>query len=419
MSKLVLLLFLASACLALTVEAPDSVYLGGNYSVSGSAKSSTVYVIIISPTSDVKVAQVEAVNGEYSYAIQIPEDAPLGTYICLVLSPGADGEFSVDWKKYISFKGNRSEILKMLEKDRELYEKSDDEYQNSTFTVHVVERNISVFSAFKINRTSSIAKDSLGNLLEITGDAIRFERIGGKLSIYVPVGGNLSEFFDEASKIRITKNMLKVPLEGASGEEIGEIAASVSDVSPSGGRVRAGIKELRLRIHEVGYNFSDIKPKVGDSKVMLDAKLKDIPERAEFRLRLRATVGAEALKEFQSAATKNMLKIRDVAYGVEVEHKNLDADGANITLKVNREWAELHGVENVKVFRRWDGGTDILPTTFAGYEGNQAVFEAKSPGLSIFALVATERVETQTPSPPGFELLVAILALILAMIRRR
>jgi hypothetical protein len=66
-------------------------------------------------------------------------------------------------------------------------------------------------------------------------------------------------------------------------------------------------------------------------------------------------------------------------------------------MKVGRAWADAYHTENVKVFRMSDGVQEALPTTFVGYDGDYAVFQAVSAGgLSTFGLVAL------TPLPTAF-----------------
>jgi hypothetical protein len=58
-------------------------------------------------------------------------------------------------------------------------------------------------------------------------------------------------------------------------------------------------------------------------------------------------------------------------------------------MKAGRAWAESYGMDKIKIFRYTEEGErQILPTSFKGYEGDRAIFEATSPdSLSTFGLV--------------------------------
>jgi hypothetical protein len=81
-----------------------------------------------------------------------------------------------------------------------------------------------------------------------------------------------------------------------------------------------------------------------------------------------------------------------VAYGIRVDKTALTGNSvgkATLTMKVGRNWADAYGTEKIRVFRMSDGVKEVLPTTFKGYEGDYAVFEAVSEGgLSTFGLAA-------------------------------
>jgi hypothetical protein len=99
---------------------------------------------------------------------------------------------------------------------------------------------------------------------------------------------------------------------------------------------------------------------------------------------------------FALAASDEGLGLSDIAYVVDVDAP-ASAGEAIITMKVNRAWADNYGVDNVVIFRYYDGTCQMLDTTFEGYEGDLAVFQATSPdGLSTFGLGST-----YTPAPAG------------------
>jgi hypothetical protein len=84
--------------------------------------------------------------------------------------------------------------------------------------------------------------------------------------------------------------------------------------------------------------------------------------------------------------------ILDVAYGIRVDKTGLtgiNVGKTTLTMKVGRNWADAYGTDKIRVFRMSDGVKEVLPTTFKGYEGDYAVFEAISEGgLSTFGLAA-------------------------------
>ena len=108
---------------------------------------------------------------------------------------------------------------------------------------------------------------------------------------------------------------------------------------------------------------------------------------------------------FELAAVKAGYEIGEISYVIMVDKSNLTLDNvgrAIITMKVGRNWADAHGLENINILRLSDDIREVLPTTFIGYEEEHAVFEAVSEGgLSYFGLAVLVPLPTPQDSSSG------------------
>jgi hypothetical protein len=185
--------------------------------------------------------------------------------------------------------------------------------------------------------------------------------------------------------------IMTVPGEGGSGGSVSiQARATVSiDVVAQFEIVEAtGTFEIPQQL----FDFTDLDADVGKCAVRIDVDIYDAPEGAAIVIGACKEVPAELNPGLELAASDAGVAIDDLAYVVRVEKVNLTAEKAGpatVTLKVGRAWAERHGPENINIFRLSNESGVLLPTTFIGYEGEFAVFEAVSEGgLAYFALAA-------------------------------
>ena len=153
-----------------------------------------------------------------------------------------------------------------------------------------------------------------------------------------------------------------------------------------------------VSIPELTIDFSSVGPEVGEVTVSIDVDISNAPANASIEMTAMKELTEYIRSEFELAATPSYLSIpvEDIAYVIGVDTTSLGAGNigaATITMKVGRAWADRWGTDNIKIFRiGGEGKKEALPTEFAGYEGDYAVFVGTSEkGLSYFGLVATSK----------------------------
>jgi hypothetical protein len=221
------------------------------------------------------------------------------------------------------------------------------------------------------------------------------------LPVKLAVGKGLSSFEHAPSGIALKDDEFSMPLR-AGAEVAAHIRAKVQEVVGRGNTAEMVVEKLQMETKAIEANLSGEKPRVGQVLAKLVADLKDMPEQAEVKVTPLAALARERQQAVEEAAKNQDLRIKEIAYAVEVEHQNLDVNGANITLTVSREWVESQGgTDKVRIFREGDDGSkQVLRTVFLGYDGDNAVFEGVSPGLSVFSLAAVETGAETVPAPP-------------------
>jgi hypothetical protein len=278
----------------------------------------------------------------------------------------------------------------------------------------------------------AVAKDSQGNSIEITADTITTaETAEGKTKFILPLalteGQTLASFNDPETGIDFSVNKLTIPIDDLEGNEVMSIIAETGECRGTGTTAEAVAIKMELKSEDFEADLSTTDPDVGEVGASFTVELKSIPENAFVKATVSKTVDPAAQSAFQLAATDAGTEIADIAYTFNVERVNLEnktnLGEATITMKAGKAWAEGYGIDRIRIFRYTEEGeSQMLPTEFKGYEGDQAIFEATSPdGLSIFGLVAL------TPAPTNWALiigsivggLVVIAVLVYLFIRRR
>ncbi len=162
--------------------------------------------------------------------------------------------------------------------------------------------------------------------------------------------------------------------------------------------VPQGTSTVAIPEQLLDFSKSKVNPDVGRCAVSIDVDIANAPAGANIKLTAMEELSAEVTSGFELAATDAKLSIVNVAYGIRVDKTSLTADNigtATITMKVNRNWADNYGIDNIKIFRISDGTREVLPTTFSGYDGDYAVFVGTSAGgLSTFGLAAVSPLST-------------------------
>lgn len=222
----------------------------------------------------------------------------------------------------------------------------------------------------------------------------------------------------------------EVATKDAKGREIGFLTVKTKD---------GQVDEVKWKSNPIEVDFSQVDPAVGQAEVQIDIDMgATLPDEMALSIAPKKDDGLKsAVDKLGPTFTVEFGKrLKDVAYSVEIgaavtlEVKGDVAappgaaaiQGATLDFKVNRAWADEHGTDNVRIFRQSDDGqVTTLPTTFVGHVGAQSLFQATTPGLSVFSLAAVEPVPAATPpaQQPGFEVLAALGALGAALVLLR
>jgi len=161
-------------------------------------------------------------------------------------------------------------------------------------------------------------------------------------------------------------------------------------------RHRIGTRTGQVETSQYWFDFTELDASIGKCAVQIGLDVRDAPEGAAIEIAAMKTLPAKVNPGFEVVASETGMSILDVAYVIQVDKSNLATENmgsATITLKVGRSWVEHYGVGNIRVLRLNEGAGQALPTSFVGYEGDLAVFQAVSEdGLSYFGLVAISPV---------------------------
>ncbi len=256
----------------------------------------------------------------------------------------------------------------------------------------------SVVTTFLVS-SEAVAVDSQGARIPVFHDLLDVQVHDEKGWITLPLaleqGQSLVFFSDPGSGLQIAENRFNMPVKDLSGKEVMAIQGEVEEVRSEGGETMVTAKDVVLSLNELSANLSSADRRVGQVGISFEVKLKSLPF---FTVSTQVTItkdpSAKASTAFVLTALDTDRAVADVACALNIEKANLE-DGINlgqavITMKAGRAWADRYGLDRVSIMRYTEEGqTQILDTTFQGYEGDMAVFQATSPdGLSIFGLVA-------------------------------
>lgn len=202
---------------------------------------------------------------------------------------------------------------------------------------------------------------------------------------------------DKAAILKFASHEVATP--DAAGKDIGVLKVKAED---------GKFKEAYWESKPIAVDFSEVAPDVGKGEVKVNLGLTDVPEAA--KLKFSAKRDDEVKKAIERGSSGKNLKLLGVAFSVDVE-TDMPVKDATFQVKCNKAWADKHGTGKVRVIRQSGGATEFLETNFKGYEGDLAIFETTSPGLSVFSLAAVEPAAAPPTKSPGFEAVLGLAAL--------
>jgi len=242
------------------------------------------------------------------------------------------------------------------------------------------------------------ATGSHGEAIPITGDSLSLQVSEGKARLTLPIalseGQTLTSFTDPVSGMELSGNELTIPIKDSSGNEVMSIVFEIEQVKGDGDTTEVVAKKVTLKSTELGVDLSQDDDKAGQVSASFEVDLKSLPPDASINISISQDPDEDVLTSFELVAMGDGNVVADIACTLSVEKTNLengiDLGEAIIIMKVGRAWVERYGVDNVQIMRySEEGECQVLRTTFMGYEGEQALFQAASPGgLSVFGLAA-------------------------------
>ena len=272
-----------------------------------------------------------------------------------------------------------------------------------------------------VNAATTVVKDSLGNIVTLSGDALRIEAktTGAGNRIVLPVnltqGGKIESFEDTTTGIKIVKGAdgkftAEIPVaRDASGKVLLKIVADLDGAPTNDGTdTSAGITRMRLVSEETQQDLSALDATLGNVGFRFDADLRDLPEGATLSAELKGTLPEDDKTAFFALAGTSGLDIKEFGPVLVITKTNLqngrDIGEARLTMRVSAAWiAKQGGPGNVRMLRRSDeGDTEVLVTTCVGPDAeNNFTCTAISPrGFSTFVLAAaSQTAPTPTPTP--------------------
>jgi len=237
-----------------------------------------------------------------------------------------------------------------------------------------------------------------GEAIPISGDSLSLQVSGGKAGLTLPIalseGQTLTSFTDPVSGLELSGNELTIPLKDPSGNQVMSIVFEIDEIKGDGDTTEVVAKKVTLKSTELGVDLSQDDDKAGQVSASFEVDLKSLPPDASINISISQHPDEDVLTSFELVAMGDGNVVADIACTLSVEKTNLengiDLGEAIIIMKVGQAWVERYGVDNVQIMRHSEEGEgQVLPTTFIRYEGEQAIFQAASPGgLSVFGLAA-------------------------------
>ncbi len=250
----------------------------------------------------------------------------------------------------------------------------------------------------------AVAETALRKNITVRAGKMNISTIDGKRVVKIPVdlndGEKLSKMEDRVNGIKIEGDTVELPLKSKVGKSVARIIMQTEGVVGKDGSGEASVTKMVMKSDEVRAEFKaavsqELKTRLKETKVTIDADLKDLPEGVSVDIK-SSDVPERKLAKFKELAKKVNLEIKDRVVAVEVEKENLTnidhIERAKIKIKVDKEWVNsVGGVSKARIVREDSENYEILNTTAVGEEDGLVVFEGDSPnGLSLYALVTVE-----------------------------
>lgn len=283
--------------------------------------------------------------------------------------------------------------------------------------------------------SEATATDSRGEALLLTEGQFTVAIVQSEARLELPVTlsaeGSLQSFNDPASGITVENRKVTIPVKSADGVETMTITADVERVQSEAAGARVVATNVLLTSKELSVDFSGDSRTADRISVSFEVQLKSLPQNASATTSVSREISLEARRGFEMNALLDGKAVAEIGAVLTVEKTNLeggvDLGSAQITMKIGRDWVNKYGQEKIKILRYGDrGDSTVLDTSFAGYEGDQAVFRGASPnGLSSFALTALIPLRAPFNWLPiaggvgGSGAALAVAVLLLRRIRRR
>ncbi|MEW5955964.1 MAG: hypothetical protein AB1626_05530, partial [Candidatus Micrarchaeota archaeon] len=281
------------------------------------------------------------------------------------------------------------------------------EFQAKAAVVSVSLENARVGRGTEITVTGGIGTDTT----VIGGAAPSIYPEGRQLKLFLPVRAGKDSVLDavEAQNFSFENRFFSADLFEA-GRKTGAITAETGEPTPEANGTSALITKLALETSEQNFLLEDLQTIA--SAQFAGARLSiELNEFIEGSGVVLAPSASNAATEggFAAAAQANGLKLVKRVLGLRVD-RNVLENGVQVKKVVVRmnagsQWINANGGPGAaRILRESGGRYEVLETRFLGEDSQGTfLFEADSPGLSVFALYMVETIGEEAAASPAVE----------------
>ncbi len=258
--------------------------------------------------------------------------------------------------------------------------------------------------------SKSEARDASGALVRpATGQKIALAQIDGALTLVMPVSlprdAVLKTFNDPDTGVSFDNNTLTIPIKNDQGSTQMTITATTGRPMGTGSSATATVEKLELRSAPAGADFSGEDPKVGVASASVNVELKSLPEGAGFSFAVSKNPDPTVQQSLSSTLPGNGRRLADSALTLSGTRTGLsagDTGAATVTMSAGKPWVQSFGAANIAIARTADNGiSELLDTRVAAETEGSVTFEAASPSLSTFTLLALQGPAPAAGTPPN------------------